>query len=122
MVERFEIPDFNKEELFSKISAARYPQELEDDTNIDWKLGTPTWAVKQLAQAWMHEFDWEKKRRELNQWHHYKVNIDGLNIHFVHEISTQENAIPIILLHGWPSTFYEFYKMIQPLRDGAQVN
>lgn len=121
MIEKFEIPRLDKEELLSKLNSARYPQELDDDTNVNWNLGTPTWAVKQLVEKWKNDFDWEQKRQELHQWNHYKTNINNLNIHFIHEISTQENAVPLILLHGWPSTFYEFHKMIQPLRDGPQV-
>lgn len=121
MIERFEIPELNKNELINKLSSTRWPHEFEDETNINWKLGTPTWAVKTLVEAWKNDYNWEQTRQEMNQWHHYKTKINDLNIHFIHEISTQENAIPIILIHGWPSTFYEFHKMIEPLRDGPQV-
>ena len=118
MIEKFIIPSLDEQDLYDKLSKVKYPQEYENEANISWKYGTPSWAVKDLVHAWKTNFSWEKKREELNQWHHYQSNINGLNIHFVHEVSKVENAIPIIMLHGWPSSFYEFHKLINPLRDG----
>jgi len=84
-------------------------------------LGAPSWAVKPLLEEWQ-TFDWEKPRAEMAQWHHYRMKIDGLLIHYVHERSSNPDAVPIVLLHGWPSTFYEFHKLINPLRDGLHGN
>ncbi|KAG1398767.1 hypothetical protein G6F58_011254 [Rhizopus delemar] len=56
------------------------------------------------------------------KWKHFRMNVDGLLMHYIHERSSEPNAIPIVLLHGWPSTFYEFHKIIDPLRDGAGNN
>lgn len=118
MIEKFTIPSLDEQDLYDRLSKVKYPHEYENEANISWKYGTPSWAVKDLVYAWKTNFSWEKKREELNQWHHYQSNINGLNIHFVHEVSKAGNAIPIIMLHGWPSTFYEFHKLINPLRDG----
>lgn len=116
MIEKFTIPELDKTELQSKLSDIRYPNELQDDS-VGWKYGTPTWAVKDMVDYWKTSFSWEKSRDEINRWHHYQTPINDLNIHFIHEPSAQESSIPIILLHGWPSTFYEFHKIINPLRD-----
>ena len=71
-----------------------------------------------MVEKWLHDYDFEVARTEINQWHHYHTPIDGLKIHFIHEPSPQPGAIPILLCHGWPSTFYEFHKVINTLRDG----
>lgn len=114
----FEIPEFSdKKTLQEKIQGIVWPNELEQD--YGWSLGAPTWAVKPLVQTWSDTFDWDEPRAEMNRWHHYRMKIDGLLIHYVHERSSRQDAIPIVLLHGWPSTFYEFHKLIDPLRDGT---
>lgn len=117
MIEKFIIPQLDEEELHAKLSDIRYPNEFQDDS-VGWSCGAPTWAVQNMVHEWKHNFRWEKSREEINRWHHYQTNIEDLNIHFVHEPSSNDHAIPLILLHGWPSTFYEFHKLIEPLRDG----
>ncbi|KAI8987763.1 Alpha/Beta hydrolase protein [Mycotypha africana] len=118
--EVFYIPDFTLEQkrvLFEKINNTIWPNELEKI--YGWSLGAPTWAVKPLVEQWVNTYNWEATKTELDRWHHYRIQIEGLKLHYIHEESTQTNAIPIVLLHGWPSTFYEFHKLIEPLRDGA---
>ncbi|KAI8071341.1 Alpha/Beta hydrolase protein [Gongronella butleri] len=110
------LTDAQQEQLKSKLSDVVYPNELEQ--NVGWEYGAPTWAVKPMVEKWQHEYDFEVARAEINQWHHYHTPIDGLKIHFIHEPSPQPGAIPILLCHGWPSTFYEFHKVINTLRDG----
>ncbi|KAI9486481.1 MAG: Alpha/Beta hydrolase protein [Benjaminiella poitrasii] len=118
MIEKFIVPELDKKELDSKLANIRLPNEFEDNSSVGWKCGTPSWAVQEMLSAWKNDFNWEEKRKEMNRWHHYKTNINALNIHFVHERSSSEDALPIILLHGWPSSFYEFHKIIESLRDG----
>lgn len=116
MIEKFLVPELDKEYLMLKLNSIRYPNEYEDPS-VGWKCGTPTWAVKEMVEAWKTTYSWETSRAEINSWHHYKTLIHGLNIHFIHERSADPKASAIILIHGWPSTFYEFHKMIEPLRD-----
>lgn len=115
MIEKFVVPDLDKEYLASKLNNVRYPNEYEDPS-VGWKCGAPTWAVKDMVKAWK-TYNWDTARAEINSWNHYKTLIEDLNIHFIHEPSTDPNATAIILIHGWPSTFYEFHKMIEPLKD-----
>ena len=118
-IEPFEVPSFTPEQLSllkEKLRTTVYPNELE--ANVGWNYGAPTWAVKPLVQAWLQDFDWEKSRKEMNQWHHYRTTIQDLKIHFIHEPSNHPDAVPLLLINGWPSTFYEYHKVIQPLRDG----
>ena len=119
-IETFEVPSFSPEQrqkFDQKLSDIIYPHEFEK--NVGWTYGAPKWAVEPLVNTWRNEFDWEESRKEMARWHHLKINIDGVRIHCVNETSQQPGAIPIMLLHGWPSTFYEFHKVIEPLRDGA---
>ncbi|KAI9253777.1 Alpha/Beta hydrolase protein [Phascolomyces articulosus] len=122
-IEPFEIPSIPPERLAllnEKLKNAEYPNELE--TGVGWKYGAPRWAVEPLVQAWLKDYDWEKARNEMNRLHHYHATIDGLRIHFIHEPSNKPDAIPLLLMNGWPSNFYEFHKVIQPLRDGGNGN
>ncbi|ORX56358.1 alpha/beta-hydrolase [Hesseltinella vesiculosa] len=115
---RFEVPSLSDEQqahLNARLSTVIYPNELEQE--VGWDYGAPTWAVKSMVEKWQ-TYDFEAYREEINQWHHYRTPIDGLNIHFIHEPSPHPNALPILLCHGWPSTFYEFHKVINVLRDG----
>jgi hypothetical protein len=119
----FHIPEFSKNQLEllrSKTREIIWPNELEKD--YGWTLGAPTWAVKPLVEEWTSRFDWQEPRAEMQRWHHYQMKVDGLLMHYVHERSSNLDAIPIVLLHGWPSTFYEFHKLIEPLRDGLRGN
>jgi hypothetical protein len=119
-IETFEVPSFTPEQrqqLQERLSNAIYPHEFEK--NVGWTYGAPKWAVEPILNVWRNEFDWEESRAEMARWHHVKANIDGVGVHCVHETSHQSGAIPIMLLHGWPSTFYEYHKVIEPLRDGA---
>ena len=124
-IERFEIPSIPAERLAllkEKLKNAEYPNELEKD--VGWTYGAPRWAVEPLVNAWLNDYDWEEARTEMNRWHHYQVTIQGLRIHFIHEPSNNSDSIPLLLLNGWPSNFYEYHKIIEPLRDGengAQV-
>lgn len=115
--EIFEIPDFSTQLVREKLQSTVWPNELEQD--YGWTLGTPTWAAKPLAQAW-ETYDWSQPRAEMKRWRHYRMKLDGLLTHYIHEPSPHKNAIPIVLIHGWPSTFFEFHKLIEPLRDGEQ--
>jgi hypothetical protein len=120
MIEKFTLPTLDQQDLLSRLGQARWPHELEDVQ--DWKCGAPSWAVKSMVDAWRHSYKWDTARQEIESWHHYQADVQDLKIHFIHERSTAVNAIPIVLLHGWPSSFYEFHKMINVLRDGADGN
>lgn len=115
----FEVPSFTpgQRQQLAKLDDAVYPHEFEK--NVGWSYGSPRWAVEPIVKKWRHEYDWETSKREMDRWSHYRTEINGINIHFVHEVSKHPDAIPIILLHGWPSMFYEYHKVIEPLRDGS---
>ncbi|CDS05627.1 hypothetical protein LRAMOSA08155 [Lichtheimia ramosa] len=119
-IHTFEVPTVSEErwsQLRKKLAEAIYPNELEKD--VGWRYGTPSWAIKPVIKAWLDEYDWEVARAEMNRWHHYQTTIEDIAIHFIHEPSKNANAVPLLLLNGWPSTFYEYHKVIEALRDGV---
>lgn len=75
--------------------------------------------LSELLKYWKNSFNWRNIESKLNQFNHFIAKIDDIDLHFIHERSINENAIPILLIHGWPSTFYEFQKVI-PLLVNAE--
>jgi len=80
-----------------------------------WKYGASVAAMKDLVAHWTTKYDWRAREAKLNKFHHFKARIDGYDIHFVHERGSGPNPQPLIISHGWPSTFTEFDKVIEPL-------
>lgn len=122
-IHTFEIPAVPKErrdQLRKKLAEAVYPSELDKD--VGWRYGVPSWAIKPVVKTWLDEYDWETARVEMNRWHHYQTTIEDIAIHFIHEPSKDPNAVPLLLLNGWPSTFYEYRKVIEALRDGGSTD
>ncbi|KAK9720252.1 hypothetical protein K7432_004270 [Basidiobolus ranarum] len=113
------------DELRERLAHTRYPDELE---GVGWTYGTPKVTLKSLVDYWEKDFDWSLQVDRLNELNHFKMECNGINVHFAHEKSTmeseriadgstQEARIPLLLLHGWPGSFIEFGKVIGRLRE-----
>lgn len=100
--------------LNARLDTARWP---EMETVTGWEQGVPTEKLRALADYWRHQYDWRRCEAQLNAWGQYKTEIDGLDIHFLHIRSRRENAMPLLLSHGWPGSVIEFNKVIAPLSD-----
>ena len=111
---RVEIPDAELAELRRRIGAARLP---EKETVSDFSQGVPLATIQKLAQYWATEYDWRKVERRLNALPNFITEIDGLDIHFIHVRSKHEDALPLIVSHGWPGSIVEQLKLIEPLTD-----
>jgi epoxide hydrolase len=98
--------------LNQRLSNTRWPDET---INEGWNKGVPTDYLKKLVAYWRSGFDWKKQEALLNQYPQFITEIDGQNIHFLHVRSTDPNAIPLMLIHGWPGSFADFIKVIEPL-------
>jgi pimeloyl-ACP methyl ester carboxylesterase len=85
----------------------------------DWSQGIPLTYVQELCRYWTDEYDWRRSEARLNALPQFRTTIDGLGIHFLHVRSPQENALPLIITHGWPGSIVEFQKVIGPLADPA---
>lgn len=68
-----------------------------------------------LVHSWIHDFDWFQVQKSINEYPHYRTNVEGINIHFLHARAEKNDAIPLLLIHGWPGSFYEFSRVWGPL-------
>lgn len=109
-----EVPDATLKDLQDRLARARFPDQL---VGAGWTYGMSLEYLQQLVKYWREQYDWRDQERRLNTMPQFKTNIDGLDIHFVHRRSPEPNAFPIVMLHGWPGTFFEFHKMVEPLAD-----
>jgi pimeloyl-ACP methyl ester carboxylesterase len=101
-------------DLRQRIRATRWPDPAP---GAAWSQGTDLEYLKQLLAYWCDEFDWRARERELNGFQHFRAELDGVQIHFVHERARHGNGIPLILTHGWPSTFAELLPLVPFLTD-----
>lgn len=103
-------------DLRERLSRARLP---DDRDNEDWAYGTNTAYLAELVEYWRDEYDWRTHERAINALPHYRVELDGTPIHFVHVRGKGPDPQPLILTHGWPWTFWDWRKVIGPLTDPA---
>jgi pimeloyl-ACP methyl ester carboxylesterase len=108
------IPEAELTELRRRINATRFP---ERETVSDFSQGVPTATIQKLARYWGTDYDWRKVEARLNAYPQFITEIDGLDIHFLHVRSRHENALPLIVSHGWPGSVIEQLKIIEPLTD-----
>ena len=108
------VPDAVLADLKQRLARARLPDEIE---RSGWSYGISLGYLKELVVYWRDKFDWRAQERRLNQFEQFKTSIDGLNVHFIHRMSKERNAFPLLITHGWPGSFVEFTKIIGPLTD-----
>ena len=113
---RINVPDAELTELRRRIEATRWP---EKETVPDQSQGTPLATAKALAEYWATTYDWRRCEAQLNARPNFITEIDGLDIHFIHAHSKHENALPVIVTHGWPGSIVEQLKIIDPLINPA---
>lgn len=106
------------DDLKKRIAETRWPDEVK---NANWDYGTNLTYLKELSAYWQTEFDWKKQEVKLNEFNQYLVNIAGTNIHFIYEKGKGKKSTPVVLLHGWPSSFVQMVKII-PLLTQADAN
>ena len=116
---RIEIEQSTLDDLQARLANARFPDKETVDPEIEgaWDQGIPLDYVQSLANYWQNEYDWRRCEAELNEFPHHMLEIDGVDIHFMHVRSKHENARPLLLTHGWPGSVIEFLKVIAPLTD-----
>ncbi len=102
------------DDLAARLAATRWPDAEPVD---DWTQGVPLAYAKELATYWAEQYDWRASEAALNRFDHFVTEIQGLDIHFIHQRSPHENAMPLLITHGWPGSVVEFHKAIEPLVD-----
>ena len=103
-------------DLRARIHNTRWPDEIP---GIGWEQGTNLDDLRQLLDYWANGFDWRAQEHELNAFHHFRAQLDGVHIHFIHERAADGDGIPLILTHGWPSTFVELLPLVPLLTKPA---
>jgi pimeloyl-ACP methyl ester carboxylesterase len=111
---RINIPEEQLVDLRRRVKATRWPDK---ETVTDPSQGVQLATVQQLARYWATDHDWRKIEAKLNAWPQFITEIDGLDIHFIHVRSKHENALPMIVTHGWPGSIIEQLKIIDPLTN-----
>ena len=111
---RVSFPDEALVDLRRRIAATQWP---ERETVADASQGVPLATIQELARYWATEYDWRKGEKRLNALPQFITEIDGLDIHFIHVRSRHDNALPLIVTHGWPGSILEQLKIIDPLTN-----
>jgi pimeloyl-ACP methyl ester carboxylesterase len=108
------IADTELQDLQQRLARTRWP---ERETTNDWSQGIPLDYTRELANYWQTTYDWRRFEKKLNGWPQFKTGIEDLDIHFIHRRSPHEDALPLIMSHGWPGSVAEFHKVIDALAD-----
>jgi hypothetical protein len=111
---QIDIPEEELAELRRRIEATRLPsKELVEDRSQGVQLAT----IQALARYWVTDYDWRKAEAKLNALPQFTTEIDGVDVHFIHVRSPHEDALPLIMTHGWPGSVIELLETIGPLTD-----
>jgi epoxide hydrolase len=113
---RIDIPQADLDDLLGRLARTRWPDQ---PPGTGWTRGVPLGYLKELAAYWADGFDWRKQEAELNELPQFVTTIDGQDIHFLHVRSPEPSALPLLVIHGWPSSPVEFLRVIEPLTDPA---
>ncbi|MTD53812.1 epoxide hydrolase family protein [Amycolatopsis pithecellobii] len=109
-----DIPERELDDLRARLNFTRWPsKETVDDNSQGPRLGT----LRQLIDHWRESYDWRKVEKELNGFGQFQTEIDGIDVHFLHVISPEPDALPLLMTHGWPGSVLEFRKVIGPLTN-----
>ncbi len=102
------------DDLRGRLKASRWPDEVED---AGWNYGANLSYMRGLVDYWINDFDWRKQEERINSFNNYRIEVDGVGLHVIHQKSSNPNAIPILLTHGWPSSFYEMLNLVPLLTN-----
>jgi pimeloyl-ACP methyl ester carboxylesterase len=112
------VPDEVLSDLRTRIRNTRWPNQAP---GAAWAQGTDLEYLKRLLSYWADGFDWRAQERRLNTFKHFRAELGAIHVHFVHERSREGNGIPLILTHGWPSSFLELLPLV-PLLTNPKAN
>ena len=110
------IPQSDLDDLKTRLQSTRWPASEGRNT---WEAGPPVQYLKKLSEYWQNEYKWKTYENKLNQYPQFLTEINGQVIHFIHVKSNHANAVPLLLIHGWPGSFTDYIKVIDPLVNPA---
>jgi microsomal epoxide hydrolase len=115
---RIETPDAVLDDLRERLARTRWPDQIPDS---GWSYGTDLAYLRDVCDYWQHKFDWRAQEERFNRWPHFLTDIDGQQVHFIHARSNNDDALPLLITHGWPGSVAEFLDVIEPLREQFHV-
>lgn len=117
-MERFRvyIPEDVIEDLQDRLARTRWPDQIRGS---EWRYGADLAYMRGLVDYWRTKYDWRAHERSINRLAHFRAEIDGLGVHFIHERGKGPNPIPLLITHGWPGSFVEMLKIMPLLTDPA---
>jgi pimeloyl-ACP methyl ester carboxylesterase len=104
------------DDLHERLRHIRWPDEVRD---AGWDYGVPLAVLQELASYWETVFDWRAQEKRINTFGNYRIELHGVGIHFIYERGRGPNPIPLLITHGWPSSFLEMLDLIPPLTNPA---
>lgn len=110
---RVDVPEEVLIDLRARLASPRWPDQ---PAGVTWELGTDLGYLQDLVDTW-RTWDWRAAEARLNTWDQVTTQVEGQRLHAVHATSPEPDALPLVLVHGWPSTAFEFHKAVDPLRD-----
>jgi pimeloyl-ACP methyl ester carboxylesterase len=115
---KINVPQAVLDDLAERLAETRWAAKVEGVET--WDYGADFDFMKDLVGYWQNGYDWRKQEAALNLFAHFTAEVNGINIHFIHERGRGPNPTPILLTHGWPDSFYRFHKLIPMLTDPAK--
>ena len=112
------VPDATLEDLRSRLERTRFIDDFPGDDQ--WACGVSRTYLRELCDYWRTTFDWRAQEAILNSFEQFQWHVDDQPIHFIHARSPEPDALPLLLVHGWPGSIFEFVKVIGPLSDPAR--
>jgi pimeloyl-ACP methyl ester carboxylesterase len=106
-------------DLKARLAQTRWPDSIADSA---WTYGADIRYVQEIVDYWMRQFDWRKQEHAMNLFNHFRAEVDGLSIHFIHERGRGPKPFPLVITHGWPGSFVEMLKIIPQLVDPVSHN
>src|SRR5690349_21760048 len=111
------IPEADLTDLYERLARTRWIEAAEDD---GWIYGIDLAYMRELVEHWQHHYDWRQHEAALNRFAQFRAGVDGVGIHFIHERGKGPNPTPLLLLHGFPDSFYRYHNVIERLTDPAK--
>ncbi|HET9350435.1 MAG TPA: epoxide hydrolase, partial [Burkholderiales bacterium] len=111
---RLQVPEQAISDLKERLARTRFPDEPPLEP---WQTGTSLAYLKELVDYWRAGFDWRLQEGKLNGFRQYRVEIGGIPLHFIHEPGRGASPIPLLLMHGWPGSVWEFHRLIPLLTE-----
>jgi Epoxide hydrolase N terminus len=114
---RLEVRGDVLDDLRERLARTRWPDEIPES---GWKYGSNLAFMRRLTAHWRDGLDWRAQEGKLNSFEQFRVPLDGINLHFIHQRGVGPDPLPLLLLHGWPGSVWEFHQLIPRLTDPAR--